>query len=125
MPKLTVVSGDRLTVKPPRKLGRHGTQLWKNILRGYVIDDVADIETLALACEQLDRAQECREQIDADGVVIRTKHGLKDHPLLKIELAARSYVSRAMQRLGLGTELGRSAGRPPLSHHWQPDDDAG
>jgi hypothetical protein len=122
MPKLTVVSGDRPAVKPPRKLGRHGVQLWKIVMRDYVIDDAADLEMLALACEQLDRAQECRDQIDTDGVVIRTKHGLKEHPLLKIELAGRAYVTRALQRLGLGTELTKPVGRPPVPHGWQPDD---
>lgn len=120
MPKLTVVTGDRPATKPPRKLGRHGTALWKTIMRDYVIDDAADLETLALACEQMDRCQECRDQIDADGLVTRTKHGLKDHPLLKIELAGRAYVTRTLNRLGLGT-LTRPVGRPPAPHGWMPD----
>jgi hypothetical protein len=123
MPKLTVVSGSRPTAKAPRRLGRHGTQLWKTIMRDYVIDDAADLETLAAACEQMDRAQQCRDQIDADGLVTRTKHGLKDHPLLKIELAGRAYVTRTLHRLGLGSELTKPVGRPPVQHHWQPDDD--
>ena len=76
----------------------------RNIMREYVIDDAAGLETLALACEQLDRVHECREQIDRDGLMIRTKHGPKDHPLLKAELAARAFVSRTLVRLGLGAE---------------------
>jgi P27 family predicted phage terminase small subunit len=123
MPKLALVTGDSSVTKPPRKLGRHGSQLWRSIMREYVLDDAADLETLALACEQLDRAQECREQIDRDGLMIRSKHGPKDHPLLKAELAARSYVSRTLQRLGLGAEATKPVGRPPQPHGWQPDDD--
>ena len=123
MPKLTVVTGDQPAIKPPRKLGRNGAQLWKNITREYVIDDAADLETLALACEQLDRAQECRERIDSDGLMIRTKAGPKDHLLLKSELAARAYVSRTLQRLGLGSEPTKPVGRPPAAHGWLTDEE--
>jgi hypothetical protein len=38
-------------------------------------------------------------QIARDGAVIRTKSGLKDHPLVRHELAARSFiVSTSKQR---------------------------
>src|SRR5215831_15854688 len=73
----------RPTAKPAAKLGKPGANLWRTILREYEIDDAAGLEMLALACEQLVRAQECREQIDRDGLMFRTKHGPKDHPLLK------------------------------------------
>jgi hypothetical protein len=81
MPRLTVVSGDRPATKPPRRLGRQGTALWKTIMHDYVVDDAADLETLCLACEQMDRVQECADQVARDGLVRVTKHGLKDHPL--------------------------------------------
>jgi hypothetical protein len=53
------------------------------------------------------------EQIDRDGEVVRHRGGVKEHPALKIELAARSFVVRTLQRLGLNYEPVRAkAGRP-------------
>jgi len=47
--------------------------------------------------------------------MIRTKTGvLKDHPLLKHELATRAFVTRALHRLNLDVEAPRdTVGRPP------------
>jgi P27 family predicted phage terminase small subunit len=121
--RLSVVTGDQPPVKPPRKLGKHGAQLWRNLMSEFQIDDSAGLEMLALACEQLDRAQECREQIDRDGLMLRTKHGPKDHPLLKAELSARAFVCRTLQRLGLDAEAIKPIGRPPAPYGWLPDAD--
>jgi hypothetical protein len=66
-------------------------------------------------CAAADRAVECASMIARDGPVISTKHGLKEHPLLKIELASRSFVVRTLQRLGLDVEAVKPQGRPPGS----------
>ena len=118
-----VITGERPAAKPPRKLGRHGADLWRKVMREYEIDDAAGLEMLALACQQLDRAEECREQIDRDGLMLRTKNGPKDHPLLKAELSARGFVCRTLQRLGLTVETIKPVGRPPAPHGWLPDAD--
>jgi len=68
---------------------------------------------LAQACSALDRAEECAGHIASDGVVIRGKTGLKEHPLLKHEIAARSFVVRTLSRLGLDVEAIKPMGRPP------------
>jgi len=120
--KLSVVTDQQPTIKPPRKLGRHGGRLWKTVMNEYQIDDAGGSEMLALACEQLDRAQECREQIDRDGLMLRTKHGPKEHPLLKAELSARAFICRTLQRLGLTVETIKPVGRPPLPLGWLPND---
>jgi hypothetical protein len=112
-PKLTVVTGDPPSVKPPRKLGKHGTNLWHSIMGEYEIADAGGIEMLASACQSLDRAERCRETIDRDGELIRTKAGMREHPLLKHELAARAFVCRTLQRLGLDVEAVKPQGRPP------------
>ena len=98
---------------PPCKLGAVGMSLWTDIVRAYEFSDRASYETLAQACAAADRAERCREQIDADGEVIRTKAGPRDHPLLKHEIAARSFVVRTLARLGLDLEPVRAGpGRP-------------
>jgi hypothetical protein len=99
---------------PPRKLGTHGGALWKAILAEYEIEDSGGLAMLAQACIALDRAEQCRTQIEKDGVVLRARNGPpKDHPALKHELASRAFVVRTLARLGLDVEpLRPHAGRP-------------
>jgi hypothetical protein len=98
--------------KPARKLGPHGAVLWQSIHAEYAIEDAGGIEMLLQACQALDRAERCRECVDRDGEAIEMASGLKDHPLLKHELAARSFVVRTLQRLGLDVEAVKPVGRP-------------
>ena len=120
--RLSVVTGEQPAVKPPRKLGKHGAHLWKAVLDEYQIEDAGAVEMLACACQALDRAERCREAIDEEGEMVRTKAaGPRDHPLLKHELAARSFVVRTLQRLGLNMEAVKPTGRPPRGIGWQPD----
>lgn len=109
-PKLKVV--ERSTSDAPRKLGLHGSKLWASVQSEYAIADAGGLEMLAQACAALDRAESCREQIDADGEITRTKAGLREHALLKIELANRSFVVRTLARLGLDVEPVKAVGRP-------------
>ena len=75
---------------------------------------------LAQACAGLDRAEALRAQIDADGDVIRVRGNVREHPAIKLELAARAFVVRTLARLGLNFEpLRTSVGRPP-PRGWQP-----
>jgi hypothetical protein len=99
--------------QPPRALGEHGSNLWRSVHSEYAIEDAGGIELLAEACSALDRAEQCSTHIAADGVVIRSKAGLKEHPLLKHEIAARSFVVRTLSRLGLDVEAIKPVGRPP------------
>jgi hypothetical protein len=65
-------------------------------------------------CLAQDRATEYAVIIARDGPTIRTKLGLRDHPLLKHEQAARSFIVRSLHRLGLDIEPTRdTVGRPP------------
>src|SRR5262245_9896990 len=90
---------------PPRKLGETGMNLWRSIQSSYAIDDAGGIEMLLQICEAAQRAEACRAQIEHDGELIRSKAGvLKEHPLLKSELACRSFVVRGLARLGLDVE---------------------
>ena len=115
-PKLQVIAAAPASAvpAPPCKLGAVGMSLWSDITASYEFGDRASYETLAQACAAADRAERCREQIDADGEMLRTKLGVRDHPLLKHEIAARSFVVRTLARLGLDLEPVRAgAGRPP------------
>jgi hypothetical protein len=111
-PKLTVVPSSLTGTPPPRKLGRPGTALWQSINSEYVIDDAGGIETLLQVCAAADRLEDIAKQIEADGLVIRSKTGVKEHPLLKMELGLRSFITRNLMRLGINIEPVKPVGRP-------------
>src|SRR5262245_57746252 len=99
---------------PPTTLGETGATLWRSIMAEYEIGDSGGLTMLEQACCAADRAKECSDIIAADGSMINTKYGPKDHPLLRHELAARSFIVRTIARLGLDVEPLRSGpGRPP------------
>src|SRR5262245_21835434 len=102
---------------PPRPLGKHGMALWRRVTDEYAIDDSGGVELLALACQALDRAESCREQIDEAGEVIMV-NGVpaRAHPLLQSELANRAFASKCLERLGLAAEPAKAVGRPAGSY---------
>jgi hypothetical protein len=109
--------------QPPRKLGKPGLALWGAIQREYRVTDVGGIELLMQACLAADRMQGLTDQIDADGVMIRTKVGARANPLLKEELAARGFIVRTLARLGVSEEI-KPIGRPPTGGiGWRPHGD--
>src|SRR5262249_31214518 len=114
-PALHVVGDPASTgVQPPRPLGVHGANLWNRVQSEYDVRDAGGVELLALACEALDRAGRLREQIDADGEVIRVRGVPRAHPALRDELGCLAFVARVIRNLGLDVEPVRpTAGRPP------------
>jgi hypothetical protein len=68
-------------------------------------------------CNAADRLEEYAEIISRDGgPTIRTKTGIRDHPLLKHELMTRSFIVKSLRALGFDIEPPRAeAGRPPGS----------
>jgi hypothetical protein len=98
---------------PQRKLGTHGRRLWDSVHEEVVLEDAGGLELLLGACQALDRAESCREQIDRMGEIIKTKTGVRENPLLKNELANRAFVARSIGRLGLDVEGVKALGRPP------------
>ena len=111
---LTVVDPASTGAELPPTLGDPGRALWTQVLKEYDVSDVAGRAMLTQCCETADRIAALAEEIERDGAVIRTREGLKDHPCLKHELAARAFLVRTLCRLGLNFEpLHASPGRPP------------
>ena len=99
-------------VSPPRPLGKHGRSMWDRIQAEYDIADSAGSEMLAQACAALDRAEECREAIERDGLFIKSRGGTRENGTTKIELANRAFIVRTLAKLGLDVEPIRPVGRP-------------
>ncbi len=110
--------------EPPRKLGKFGLSVWNSLQAEFHITDAGGVELLAQTCAAVDRAEALRARIDTEGETIQTRSGLKAHPALTHELAARSFVSRSLSRLGLLDEPMRPLGRPGKGHGWDPFDNA-
>jgi hypothetical protein len=100
----------------PASLNETGQKLWTGIMSQYDISDAGGRELLVQLCRMADRAERCRRIINNDGELIEGPNGgpPREHPLLKAELGARSFVTRTIARLGLDVEPTRpSPGRPP------------
>jgi hypothetical protein len=112
-PKLTLVDQTAATsLAPPTTLGKAGRTLWQSIMSEYAIDDSAGLQMLEQITAAADRLTEYAEAIERDGPMINTRHGAREHPLLKHELATRSFIVRTLERLGIGIESLKAIGRP-------------
>ena len=117
-PRLTLLDPQQTAVvllAPPANLNKTGRDLWQSVMSEYDIRDSGGQQMLQQICEAADRVHEFGAIISRDGPVVRTKAGPKDHPLIKHELAARSFIVRSLHRLGLDVEPIRAVGRPTQS----------
>jgi tRNA C32,U32 (ribose-2'-O)-methylase TrmJ len=121
-PTLSLVGPELSPIPPPRKLGKFGTALWNAVQGEYAITDTGGVEILAQICAALDRAEALAACIARDGDVILTRTGVpKCHPAVREELAARAFVVRGLERLGLNIEAIKPMGRPARPFGWAPD----
>jgi hypothetical protein len=97
-------------------LGEAGANLWASIMAESDITDTGGLALLTQVCAATDRISEYSEIIARDGPMIATKHGPKEHPLLKLELASRAFIVRTLQRLGLNLEPIKPIDRPPTRY---------
>lgn len=116
-PTLTVVetasNPDPMT--PPKSLGQAGRTLWTRIHHDFVVEDASTLQRLQRVCEAADTLANIDDEIARDGLTIRTKSGVRENPLLKIQLATRSFVERGLARMNFDvieprSELGRPSG---------------
>jgi hypothetical protein len=111
-PPSKLTAPKRHSASPPANLKATGRELWQTILHEYAIDDSGSLALLAEACRALDRADECAKVIDKEGLVVSTKMGTRDHPLMKAELLLRSFATRTLIRIGVCDPPRNPVGRP-------------
>jgi hypothetical protein len=113
-PALSVVSPEKSGGSPPRDLGLHGRELWDAVPREYGVADRGGIELLAQACGALDLVEALGEAITRDGAIVYGRAGPKVHPAVKDQIAARAFLVRTLERLGITSEnIKPGPGRPP------------
>jgi hypothetical protein len=120
-PLLSLVNLRSTIPEPPATLAEPGASLWRSVMTQFDIDDCGGLALLEQAALAADRAERLRIQIDEDGEIIRGRTGPREHPGLRAELAARAFICRTLQRLGVVlVEPTRPApGRPPKSFGWR------
>src|SRR5262249_48474390 len=105
--------------EPPTTLGEPGLELWRSIQAQYGIADAGGLAILEQLCGATDRVAQYGQIINEQGPVIIGKTGLREHPLVKAEIATRALIGRLISRLGLDIEALRpTPGRPPSSSGW-------
>ena len=73
----------KATILPPRKLGKAGLALWKNVVEVATFDDPREVHALFNACQQEDDIAGFREQLDKEQLIVAGSMGQKiEHPLL-------------------------------------------
>ena len=101
------------TPSPPPHLRPETADWWRSVLADYDLED-HHARLLHLACEAWDRCQQAREEIDRDGLTIRTGDGgLKAHPAVAIERDARLAFARLVRELDLDAGAPSESRRPP------------
>ena len=108
-PELTVVDPTSSLPTPPANLGHAGAALWHSIMNEYDVSDAGGRALLEQAALAADRADRLRTEIDRDGEIVRGRSGMREHPGLRAELAARAFICRTLQRLGINLEVVRHA----------------
>jgi len=114
MAKFEVVTPGKSSGDPdatPAGLKAEGRRLWMEICSEWDISDAASRVLLEAACRQADRAAECEARIAKDGLTVKSRNGARPHPLLQTEISCRSFVTRALGRLGILFEPQKMPGR--------------
>lgn len=97
---------------PKKRLKTRGLAFWKIVTDEFTLTD-GDCELLLVACELLDRAQQCRELLEKDGLTIVDRFNqTKSHPALEGE--RQSLLAFIKVRRELGLDVAPEESRGPL-----------
>lgn len=97
----------------PAHLSGETRAWWDGVVRDYALES-HHLKLLQATAESWDRMQQAREEIDRDGLTVKTADGgLKAHPAIAIERDARIAFARLLRDLDLDTEPPAAPSRPP------------
>ena len=94
-----------MKLTPPAHLRAPGKALWAAIT-GEFEPDPRESAILRAACESADRVADARTAIDADGLVVPGRFGVRAHPAVAIERDARAAMVRGLAALGIAAPDG-------------------
>lgn len=96
----------------PKHLSRRSRAFWKSAIEDYDLA-LPHLELLRRLCEAMDRCDQARELLDAEGLTVTDRYGqVKPHPAATIETQSRIAVARLTRELDFEGEPGPDP-RPP------------
>ena len=102
----------KVTLLPPRKLGKAGLALWKTIVEVTEFDDPREIHALFNACQQEDDIALCREQLSKEALIVQGSTGQPvENPLLGSIRNATALQKRLLDSIAHEESDASSAGR--------------
>ena len=101
--------------RAPRHLSESSRAFWRQISADYELES-HHLRLLTLACEALDRVDEARAVIAAEGAFLEGRFGKKLHPAILLEDRSRLAAARLLRELGLDLEA-PAVTRPPSRFH--------
>jgi phage terminase small subunit len=96
------------TQKAPSHLSLEMRKFWAAVTKEYELE-VEAMLTLRAACENWDRAQQARELVTREGLVLNAHR----HPAIDIEKQCYGLFLRAVRALALDIVAPGPMGRPP------------
>jgi phage terminase small subunit len=98
--------------RAPRHLRPSSKAWWTAVVRDYSLED-HHVLLLTGACEALDRAEQARETLLAEGCYFTDRHGArKPHPGLQSERDSKRLFQSLLREMGL--DIAPDAPRAPL-----------
>ena len=86
----------------PKTLKAAGKKFWKSVLAENIVEKAHDLAILEQAAVCLDNAEECREQIEKDGMFRRNKAGnLVENVAIKAETGQKRLFLLLCREMGL------------------------
>jgi P27 family predicted phage terminase small subunit len=89
--------------QPPDHLEAPEQKIWERVVRDFQLPAIA-IDILTVALEGHQRARQCRQVVDRDGLCVTGRDNqVRSHPLLSVERDARAAFLAGIKQLGLDT----------------------
>jgi phage terminase small subunit len=99
---------------PPKDLAAPEALFWTAVIAEFALVDSPALAVLERACRALQLARECREKVEADGLLMESSQGTRAHPLIRVGQDADKAFLAAIKALALDIEpLRDGPGRPP------------